>query len=78
VFQSGQLVPELTAEENVALPLLLSGMRRAPAMATARTSRPCKAFIKVVMRNAEVADCFEKSGHLPCTTAPTKTITDAN
>src|SRR5215470_5070321 len=24
VFQSGQLVPELTAEENVALPLLLS------------------------------------------------------
>jgi putative ABC transport system ATP-binding protein len=29
VFQSGQLVPELTAEENVALPLLLSGARRA-------------------------------------------------
>src|SRR6516225_12168950 len=27
VFQSGQLVPELTAEENVALPLLLSGTR---------------------------------------------------
>jgi putative ABC transport system ATP-binding protein len=37
VFQSGQLVPELTAEENVALPLLLSGMRRGPAMAAART-----------------------------------------
>ena len=37
VFQSGQLVPELTAEENVALPLLLSGTRRAPAMAQART-----------------------------------------
>ena len=36
VFQSGQLVPELTAEENVALPLLLSGTRRGPAMATAR------------------------------------------
>jgi putative ABC transport system ATP-binding protein len=36
VFQSGQLVPELTAEENVALPLLLSGMRRGPAMAAAR------------------------------------------
>src|SRR5262249_18590229 len=35
--QSGQLVPELTAEENVALPLLLSGTRRAPAMAQART-----------------------------------------
>ena len=36
VFQSGQLVPELTAEENVALPLLLSGSRRGPAMAAAR------------------------------------------
>jgi putative ABC transport system ATP-binding protein len=36
VFQYGQLVPELTAEENVALPLLLSGARRGPAMAAAR------------------------------------------
>jgi putative ABC transport system ATP-binding protein len=36
VFQTGQLVPELTAEENVALPLLLSGARRAPAVAEAR------------------------------------------
>jgi putative ABC transport system ATP-binding protein len=36
VFQSGQLVPELTAEENVALPLLLSGARRGPALAEAR------------------------------------------
>jgi putative ABC transport system ATP-binding protein len=36
VFQSGQLVPELTAEENVALPLLLSGTRRGPAMKAAR------------------------------------------
>ncbi|MGH9126850.1 MAG: ABC transporter ATP-binding protein [Acidimicrobiales bacterium] len=36
VFQFGQLVPELTAEENVALPLLLSGMRRAPAIVEAR------------------------------------------
>ncbi len=32
VFQFGQLVPELTAEENVALPLLLGGMRRAAAV----------------------------------------------
>jgi putative ABC transport system ATP-binding protein len=32
VFQFGQLVPELTAVENVALPLLLSGSRRAPAL----------------------------------------------
>jgi len=36
VFQSGQLVPELTAEENVALPLLLSGTRRGLAMTAAR------------------------------------------
>jgi putative ABC transport system ATP-binding protein len=37
VFQFGQLVPELSAEENVALPLLLSGVRRAEALARART-----------------------------------------
>jgi putative ABC transport system ATP-binding protein len=36
VFQFGQLVPELTAEENVALPLLLGGTRRGPALAEAR------------------------------------------
>jgi putative ABC transport system ATP-binding protein len=36
VFQSGQLVPELSAEENVALPLLLAGARRPKAMAAAR------------------------------------------
>jgi putative ABC transport system ATP-binding protein len=36
VFQFGQLVPELTAEENVALPLLLSGIRRNDALAQAR------------------------------------------
>ena len=36
VFQFGQLVPELTAEENVALPLLLSGMSRSRAIAQAR------------------------------------------
>ena len=33
VFQFGQLVPELTAEENVALPLLLGGTRRQEALA---------------------------------------------
>ncbi|GAA3926452.1 ABC transporter ATP-binding protein [Actinomadura viridis] len=32
VFQFGQLVPELTAEENIALPLLLAGGRRAAAL----------------------------------------------
>ncbi|MGH9170698.1 MAG: ABC transporter ATP-binding protein [Acidimicrobiales bacterium] len=37
VFQFGQLVPELRAEENVALPLLLGGMRRNHALAEARS-----------------------------------------
>ncbi|MFF3492968.1 ABC transporter ATP-binding protein [Streptomyces sp. NPDC002795] len=36
VFQFGQLVPELTAEENVALPLLLARGRRATALREAR------------------------------------------
>ena len=36
VFQFGQLVPELTAEENVALPLLLNGVRRRTAREKAR------------------------------------------
>jgi putative ABC transport system ATP-binding protein len=36
VFQFGQLVPELTAEENVALPLLLSGTRRSAALLETR------------------------------------------
>jgi putative ABC transport system ATP-binding protein len=35
VFQFGQLVPELTVEENVALPLLLGGTRRGAAMGAA-------------------------------------------
>jgi putative ABC transport system ATP-binding protein len=35
VFQFGQLVPELSAEENVALPLLLGGMRRGEALRVA-------------------------------------------
>ncbi len=37
VFQFGQLVPELTAEENVALPLLLGGTHRAEALREARS-----------------------------------------
>lgn len=36
VFQFGQLVPELSAEENVALPLLLGGAKRPAALARAR------------------------------------------
>jgi putative ABC transport system ATP-binding protein len=37
VFQFGQLVPELTCLENVALPLRLSGVRRRAAEDAART-----------------------------------------
>ncbi len=37
VFQFGQLVPELTAEENIALPLLLTGIRRSDAIARAQS-----------------------------------------
>jgi putative ABC transport system ATP-binding protein len=36
VFQFGQLVPELTAVDNIALPLLLDGVRRRTAYAKAR------------------------------------------
>ncbi|WP_406119716.1 ABC transporter ATP-binding protein [Streptomyces sp. NBC_00989] len=36
VFQSGQLLPELPAEENVALPLMLEGLPRAQAVERAR------------------------------------------
>ena len=36
VFQQGLLIPELTAEENVALPLMVTGAPRAAATATAR------------------------------------------
>ena len=37
VFQFGQLVPELTGEENVALPLLLGGTHRDEALQVARS-----------------------------------------
>ncbi|MFK0244302.1 ABC transporter ATP-binding protein [Amycolatopsis azurea] len=37
VFQFGQLVPELSCLENVALPLRLGGMKRRPAERMART-----------------------------------------
>lgn len=36
VFQFGQLVPELTAEENAALPLLFNGVARSEAIRQAR------------------------------------------
>jgi putative ABC transport system ATP-binding protein len=36
VFQFGQLVPELTAAENIALPMMLGGASRRRAMAEAR------------------------------------------
>ncbi|MBN9645180.1 ABC transporter ATP-binding protein [Corynebacterium mendelii] len=37
VFQDNQLIPELTALENAALPLLLRGTKRRPAMDSAAT-----------------------------------------
>jgi putative ABC transport system ATP-binding protein len=40
VFQFGQLVPELTVEDNIALPLLLGGRPRRDAYATARSWPP--------------------------------------
>jgi putative ABC transport system ATP-binding protein len=40
VFQFGQLVPELTVEDNIALPLLLGGKTRRYAYATARSWLP--------------------------------------
>lgn len=40
VFQSGQLLDELTAEENVALPLLAGGTRRTHAVEAARHCFP--------------------------------------
>ncbi|MFI8831566.1 ABC transporter ATP-binding protein [Streptomyces afghaniensis] len=36
VFQSGQLLPELPAEENIALPLMLEGVPRGQAVSRAR------------------------------------------
>ncbi|MFK4790906.1 ABC transporter ATP-binding protein [Microbacterium sp. ZW T5_56] len=35
MFQFGQLLPELTAEDNVALPLMLAGMKRTSALSRA-------------------------------------------
>ena len=40
VFQFGQLIPELTATDNIAMPLLLHGSRRGPALRTARAWLP--------------------------------------
>ena len=57
VFQFGQLVPELTAEENAALPLLLAGTRRAAALAEARTW-----FAKLALEGLEGRRSGELSG----------------
>ncbi|MBR7830899.1 ABC transporter ATP-binding protein [Actinospica sp. MGRD01-02] len=40
VFQAGQLLPELPAEENVALPMMLGGLPRRQAVARARAWFP--------------------------------------
>ncbi|PRZ40750.1 putative ABC transport system ATP-binding protein [Antricoccus suffuscus] len=57
VFQFGQLVPELTTEENVALPLLLSGVRRTEAL---RRARPW--FERLGLRGMERRRSGELSG----------------
>jgi putative ABC transport system ATP-binding protein len=57
VFQFGQLVPELTAEENAALPLLLAGTRRAAALTQARTC-----FAKLALDGLEGRRSGELSG----------------
>jgi putative ABC transport system ATP-binding protein len=57
VFQFGQLVPELTAEENVALPLLLGGVKRSPALREARAW-----FAKVGLDGLEERRSGELSG----------------
>ena len=57
VFQFGQLVPELMAEENVALPLLLAGMHRAEALQEARSW-----FERLDLRGLERQRTGEMSG----------------
>jgi putative ABC transport system ATP-binding protein len=57
VFQFGQLVPELTAEENVALPLLLGGLRRSDALQRAR-----EWFTRLGLDNLEQRRSGELSG----------------
>ena len=57
VFQFGQLVPELSAAENVALPLLLGGAKRAAAMAQAR-----KWFVRLGLDGLEDRRSGELSG----------------
>ena len=52
VFQFGQLVPELTAEENVALPLLFGGAGRAAALREARVA--AYADRQVIVRDGRV------------------------
>ena len=58
VFQFGQLVPELTAEENVALPLLLGGVRRAAALA----GRPAPGSTRLGLDGLERRRSGELSG----------------
>ncbi|EIV92082.1 ABC transporter ATP-binding protein [Frankia sp. QA3] len=57
VFQFGQLVGELSAVENVALPLLLSGTPRAEALARARSW-----FDRLDLDGTQTRRCGELSG----------------
>jgi putative ABC transport system ATP-binding protein len=57
VFQFGQLVPELTAEDNIALPLLLSRVSRSAAYTKARSWFP-----RLGIENMEKHRAGEMSG----------------
>jgi putative ABC transport system ATP-binding protein len=57
VFQFGQLVPELTAEENVALPLLLGGLKRSEALRRAK-----EWFVRLQLEGLEGRRSGELSG----------------
>jgi putative ABC transport system ATP-binding protein len=62
VFQSGQLVPELTAEENVALPLLLGGARRSGELSGGQAQRV--ALARGMVAGPQVLFADEPTGSL--------------
>jgi putative ABC transport system ATP-binding protein len=64
VFQFGQLVPELTVEENVALPLLLGGERRSAAVRTAREWLGRLALARGLVAGPRVLFADEPTGSL--------------
>ena len=53
VFQFGQLVPELTALDNVALPLLLNGVKRKEAYQRAKTWLNSEKVMELFIKTAK-------------------------